>query len=186
MFPVGRAVGYGASYHGEGMAVSDASKDEASEKDGGTGSTADTTPGDHKTDDKAAKKDEKAAAREEKAAKRAERKKKGKDATEKVKAGSDAIRSRIASVVWLVAVVCALILAIGALLTAMNAANQDNGIVAFITDTADALAGPLGSLFDFDDKDKDAARTKNTLVNWGIAAVIYLVVGKVLDRIIRP
>ncbi len=174
------------------MAVSDASKskDEAPAKDEAPvkEADADSKSGDSRSDDHGAdpKADTKAAKKEARTAKREERKEKSKGAGEKVKAGSDAVRGRIASVVWLIAVVCALFLAIGALLTAMNAANEDNGIVKFITDTADTLAGPLGSLFDFNDKDKDAARTKNTLVNWGIAAVVYLVVGKVLDRVIRP
>ncbi len=27
---------------------------------------------------------------------------------------------------------------------------------------------------------------KSVLVNWGIAALVYLVAGKVIDRVIRP
>ena len=30
------------------------------------------------------------------------------------------------------------------------------------------------------------AEVKGALTNWGIAALIYLVVGKILDRLIRP
>ena len=30
------------------------------------------------------------------------------------------------------------------------------------------------------------AATKNALFNWGLAAVVWLVVGRILDRIIRP
>ena len=102
----------------------------------------------------------------------------------KLKAGSHAVRSKIASVIWLVAVVCALFLAVGALLIALNA-NQENGIVSFILDGADVL-DPFSrdnGVFTFDGKD---AETKNALVNWGIAAMVYLIIGKVLDRIIRP
>ncbi|CAA9358446.1 MAG: hypothetical protein AVDCRST_MAG72-1929 [uncultured Nocardioidaceae bacterium] len=142
-----------------------------------------------KEEGRAAKREERGARKEKKEQRKEEaegRRRKGKEAAQKVKAGSDAVRSRIASVVWLLAVVAALILAFGALLTAMNAANQQNDIVAFITDSADTLAGPLGNLFEFSDQDRDAARTKRVLVNWGIAAIVYLVVGKVLDRIIRP
>ena len=32
----------------------------------------------------------------------------------------------------------------------------------------------------------DDVRTKWVLVNWGIASLAYLVVGKVLDRLVRP
>jgi hypothetical protein len=105
---------------------------------------------------------------------------------QKVKSGTDAIRSRLASLVWLVAVVCALFLAVGALLVALGA-NQDNAIVKFVLDVADVLDldvfGRDTGIFTFDGKD---AATKGALVNWGIGAVAYLVVGKILDRIIRP
>lgn len=102
-----------------------------------------------------------------------------------VRAGSDAVRSRLASVVWLIAVICALFLAVGALLIALNA-NEDNSIFDFVISGADFLDGPLSrteGLFTFEGKD---AATKGALVNWGIAAVVYLVIGKILDRIIRP
>jgi hypothetical protein len=59
--------------------------------------------------------------------------------------------------------------------------NQANPIVSFILDTANKL--DFGTFKDFTGK---GAATKEALTNWGIAAVIYLVAGKVLDRIIRP
>ena len=108
------------------------------------------------------------------------RKKKDRQVGKKVVAGTNAIRSRIASVVWLVAVVCALFLAVGALMIALGM-NQDNAIVAFVLDGARKL--DFGTFKDFTGK---SAATKEALTNWGIAAVIYLVIGKVLDRIIRP
>jgi len=103
-----------------------------------------------------------------------------------VKAGSDAVRVRIASVIWIVAVICAVILALAALLTALDQANQQNSVVQWLTDTADVLAGPLAGpkgspgIFDFSTNAKDA------LANWGVAALAYLVIGRVVDRIIRP
>ena len=104
----------------------------------------------------------------------------------KVKAGADAVRSRIATVVWLVAVVCALFLAVGALLIALKA-NEDNSIVAFILSGAQTLEGPFSlekGIFTFEDNQD--GRVKSALVNWGIAAVVYLVIGKILDRVTRP
>lgn len=168
------------------MSDASKSKDEAPAQETDGGSTTDTRTGESRAETKPSKKEAKAAKKEERAAKSEERKAKSKSAGQKVKAGSDAIRNRIATVVWLIAVVCALFLAIGALLTAMNAANENNAIVSFVTETAEKLAGPLGDLFKFDGKDQDANLTKSVLVNWGIAAVIYLVVGKILDRAIRP
>ncbi len=98
-----------------------------------------------------------------------------------VKKGTDALRNRIASVVWLVAVVCAVILALGALLISLEA-NPDNSLVVWVTDAAKRLDGPFANVFQFDG---DNARTKERLVNWGLAALAYLIVGRVLDRIIR-
>ncbi len=100
--------------------------------------------------------------------------------TTKKGTGVRTVRTKLASAVWLVAVVCALFLAVGALLVALKM-NPDNPIVAFILDGADLL--DLGEFKTFEGKD---AVVKAALTNWGIAAVIYLVIGKVLDRIIRP
>ncbi len=97
-----------------------------------------------------------------------------------MKATANAARTKVASLVWLVAVICALFLAVGALMVALNM-NQDNSIVAFVTDVAHKL--DFGDFKKFHGKNADV---KAALTNWGIAAVIYLVIGKVLDRIIRP
>lgn len=106
--------------------------------------------------------------------------------TAKGKKGADLVRSQVATIVWLVAVVCALFLAVGALLIALKA-NEDNSIVQFVINGAEALDGPFSldaGIFTFPD-DADG-RVKSALTNWGIAAVVYLVIGKILDRIIRP
>lgn len=99
----------------------------------------------------------------------------------------DAVRTWVASVVWLVAVVAALFLAVGALVIALEF-NLENPIVEFVTETAARL--DLGELKSFEAgkgaASQQDALTKSVLVNWGIAAVAYLVVGKILDRVIRP
>ena len=121
----------------------------------------------------------------DKKAKRADRRVNRKEAGAKVKKGADAVRNRIAAAIWLVAVVCALFLAVGALLIALDA-NQNNVVVQFVLDGAALLDGPFSrqnGVFTFEGSN---AATKNALVNWGIAAIAYLVVGKILDRIIRP
>lgn len=97
-----------------------------------------------------------------------------------MKATANTVRTKVASLVWLVAVVCALFLAVGALMVALNM-NQDNAIVGFVTDVAHKI--DFGDFKTFHGKN---AEVKAALTNWGIAAVIYLVIGKVLDRIIRP
>ena len=98
-------------------------------------------------------------------------------------------RRTAATVIWVLAVLAALVLAIGALVVALDF-NRDNPIVDFVHSTASAI--DLGLFKDFEIKDQknadamQSARVKSALVNWGIAAVIYLVVGKILDRLIRP
>lgn len=99
---------------------------------------------------------------------------------EKVRAGGRQVRTRLASAVWLVAVVGALFLAVGALLVALRM-NPDNPLVAFVLDVAEYL--DLGSFKDYEGKNADV---KEHLTDWGIAAVVYLVAGKILDRVIRP
>jgi thioredoxin reductase len=112
-------------------------------------------------------------------------KKRRRPSGERVKAGSKTLRIRVASVIWLIAVICALFLAVGALLIALKA-NQHNSVVKFVIDGADYLDGPFSrgnGVFTFNGHD---AAVKSALTNWGIAAIVYLVVGKILDRIIRP
>ena len=96
------------------------------------------------------------------------------------------MRTRIAQVVWLLCVVAALFLALGALCVALDF-NQDNALVKFVLDGADAV--DLG-VFSREDGIKQFtgsnAETKNALFNWGIGAIVYLIVGRILERVIRP
>lgn len=108
----------------------------------------------------------------------------------KVKAGSDLVRSRLASLVWLVAVLAAIVLATGALLIALKA-NQDNSLVSGVLDLANRIDGPFWRIFQFYQDKKGPGRGPHDavlehLVNWGLAAVAYLIGGRILDRVIRP
>jgi hypothetical protein len=98
----------------------------------------------------------------------------------------DRVRTYVGQLVWLAAVVCALFLAVGALLIALDA-NPDNALVKLVLDVADVLDLEVFSrgngVFTFDGAD---AATKNALTNWGLAAVAYLVAGRILERVIRP
>jgi hypothetical protein len=98
----------------------------------------------------------------------------------------DAVRSRVAQVLWLVCVVFALFLAIGALTYALDA-NEDNSLVQFVREAADRVDLGIFSLEngikEFVGENSD---TKNALFNWGLGAVFWLVVGRVLDRVVRP
>ena len=95
-------------------------------------------------------------------------------------------RARLASLLWTVCVLLALVLAIGALLVAIEA-NEDNGLVSFVLSAADGV--DLG-VFSRENGVREFtganAETKNALFNWGLGAVVYLVLGRLLERLVRP
>jgi hypothetical protein len=106
----------------------------------------------------------------------------------KAKATANAIRARVAQAVWIVCALAALVLAAGALCIALKA-NADNGLVKFCIDTADKLDFGVFSRVDGVAHWKGhshSAVTKNAVVNWGLAAVIWLVIGRVVERVVRP
>jgi hypothetical protein len=112
----------------------------------------------------------------------------GVDRTAQAKAAANKVRAQVAQVVWILCVVAALILATGALCIALKA-NPDNALVKFCINTADKL--DLGVFSRTDGVahwpgHSQAALTKNACVNWGLAAVVWLIIGKVLERLIRP
>lgn len=96
------------------------------------------------------------------------------------------IRARVAQLLWLVCALAALLLAVGALLIALDA-NQKNDLVDFVLRGADYV--DLG-VFSRADGIKQfrgqGADVKNALFNWGLGAVAWLVVGRILDRIVKP
>ena len=96
------------------------------------------------------------------------------------------IRARVAQIVWLLAALAALVLAVGALLIALDA-NRSNSLVDFVLRTADYIDLDIFSRQDGIKQFKgDGAQLKNALFNWGLGAIAYLVVGRLLDRIIKP
>jgi hypothetical protein len=98
----------------------------------------------------------------------------------------DGVRRALAHAVWVICSIAALFLALGALFVAFDA-NTGNALVKFVLDVADRL--DLG-VFDRNDGIKQwtsqNAETKNALFNWGIGALVWLVAGRILDRLIRP
>ena len=104
------------------------------------------------------------------------------------KAAADRVRTVVAQVVWVVCALAALVLAVAALCIALKA-NLDNGLVKFCIDTADKLDFGVFSRVDGVAHWKGhshASLTKNALVNWGLAAVVWLIIGKVVERVVRP
>lgn len=98
-----------------------------------------------------------------------------------------AVRARLARLVRLVFWLLALFLAVGALLLALrHNVHTSNPIVKFVLNVADTIDGPFSrnnGVFVFHGKH---SVTKNAVVNWGLAAVVYLLIGRVLERLIAP
>ena len=84
----------------------------------------------------------------------------------------------VASVVRWVGLLFALVLAVHVLLT-MGDANPANGITKFFSTAADPLALAFKSLF------TPANGQTRVLVNYGLAALFWLIVSAVLSRLIR-
>ena len=96
------------------------------------------------------------------------------------------VRGTVAQVVWLLFLAAALFLAVAALLIALDA-NRGNDLVQFVLDGADKVDLGIFSLQDgIKLFGKPNAETKNALFNYGLGAVAWLVVGRILDRLIRP
>ena len=106
-----------------------------------------------------------------------------------IKGGSTTVsqvRTRVAQVVWLFFVIAAVFLAVGALCVALDF-NPKNPLVEFF------IAG--ANFFDLDIfSRKDGIKTfhgsnadvKNALFNWGIGAIVWLIVGRIVVRVIQP
>jgi hypothetical protein len=113
----------------------------------------------------------------------------GEGSRRSVKGGSTTVgqmRSRVAQVVWLVFVVAAVFLAVGALCIALDF-NRQNPLVEFFLAGADFF--DLG-IFSRKDGIKTFgganADVKNALFNWGLGAIAWLIVGRIVVRIIQP
>ena len=96
------------------------------------------------------------------------------------------IRATLAQLVWLACALAALVLAAGALLIALDA-NRSNELVDAVLRAASWVDLDVFSRRDGIKQFRgDGAEVKNALFNWGLAAIAWLVVGRVLYRVIKP
>ena len=84
----------------------------------------------------------------------------------------------LAKALEIVVAVVASIIAVGVLLVVLEA-NPDNAIVDAIHDAARWLVGPFVDFFTLDDRKLQIA------VNWGLAVVVYVLVGRTLAGLLR-
>jgi hypothetical protein len=83
----------------------------------------------------------------------------------------------LARVVSLVAGIVAAIIVAGILLKILDA-NPSNDIVNWVLDAARWLVGPFKGLFSIHDPDW------RVIVNWGLAAAVYLLIGRLIARLL--
>jgi len=81
-------------------------------------------------------------------------------------------------VITLIAGIIAGVIVLGIVLVLVDA-NQRNTIVDFILDIGRFFVRPFRDLFPQDDP------KENIVVNWGIAALAYLIIGAIIARIVR-
>jgi hypothetical protein len=92
-----------------------------------------------------------------------------------------AVRTRnygAARVIMAIATIIAGILVLDILLV-WAGANRDNGLVDFFMDIGSFFATPFKGLI------RESNHKQDVLVNWGIAAIAYLLVGGLIARLVR-
>jgi hypothetical protein len=99
------------------------------------------------------------------------------------------LRTVAAQAIWAVCVLAALVLAVATLCIALKV-DQGDGLVRFLLQTADRLDFGVFSrgsdgVAHFKGHTQ-AAAAKTALVDWGMAAAVWLVGGRVVERLVRP
>ena len=98
--------------------------------------------------------------------------------------GFDHARSGLASLVWTASLVAAGVLLLGVALVVVDA-NTRNALVAWILKAADVLdLGVFGRDTGVKQFTGEGAAVKNAVVNWGLGAVAWLVVGRLVRRLL--
>jgi hypothetical protein len=84
----------------------------------------------------------------------------------------------LARIVDIVVAIVALIIAVGILLVVLKA-NPGNGLVKAVHDAGRWLVGPFADVFKLHDPKLMVA------VNWGLALVVYVVIGRLIAALLR-
>jgi hypothetical protein len=101
-------------------------------------------------------------------------------------AGIKRVRTLLGEIVWFGCLLAATALLLGAVLVVLEA-NTRNALVEAVLRAADwADLGVFSRTAGVKQFTGDGAVVKNTVTNWGLGAVAWLVVGRVARRIITP
>ena len=92
-------------------------------------------------------------------------------------AGAAVARASVARAVILAGTAVALVLVLGIVLVVLEA-NASNDLVQLVRDAANFLAGPFDGLFNLERFKVEVA------VNWGIAAVVWYAVARLIARLL--
>jgi hypothetical protein len=84
----------------------------------------------------------------------------------------------VARIVTLITTVVVGLILIGIVLVLLEA-NRDNAIVDWLVGAGHFLVGPFDNIFQLD------GRKAQVAVNWGLAAVLYAIVGSLIVRLLR-
>ena len=99
----------------------------------------------------------------------------------------DEIRETMSKILRVVFLFFAVVLALGAfLIAARDNVSQSNEVVKFVKNFADVIDGPFSrdnGIFKFTGEN---AETKDAVVNWGIAAIVYLAIGRYVQHLLAP
>lgn len=84
----------------------------------------------------------------------------------------------LATIVDIIVAIVAILIVLGILFVVLNA-NQKNTIVSDIHDAAKWLVGPFDGLF------TPKNHRLGLAINWGIAAAVYVVIGRIIASLLR-
>jgi hypothetical protein len=96
-----------------------------------------------------------------------------------VAVGARRMRVALAAAITVVTGLIALLIVIGIAFVVFKA-NPHNSIVSWVHDAAKFFVGPFDGMF------KLKSHRAAVAVNWGIAAVVYVFVGRLIARLVSP
>ena len=96
-----------------------------------------------------------------------------------VATGTRRLLAAIATAIALITGLIALLIVIGIAFIVFKA-NRDNSVVSWVHDAAKFFVGPFDGMF------KPKSHRAEVTINWGIAAALYVIVGRLISRLISP
>ena len=89
-------------------------------------------------------------------------------------------------VLWALCSLAALVLALGVLLVVFQA-DPRHGLVKSVLHVADVVdLGIFDRAHGIKQWTSENAQTKNALFNWGLGALAWIILGRLVDRFVRP